>query len=91
MVRVAFSLVCMKMRTCLIPRLLSKARGDEALSVLARFHGSGEVTPLVKLEYSQIEASATTLPKGIRDRWNFSTLLRTKGDRHRFLLCIFAS
>lgn len=34
--------------------LIANDRGDEALAALIRYHGEGEETELVKLEYNEI-------------------------------------
>lgn len=67
-------------------RLVAKNRPERALDLLRKYHGSGEMTPYVALEYEQIKASNHPLPKGIRDRWHFDTLLSRRGDGHRLFL-----
>ena len=37
--------------------LISKDRDNEALAALARYHGEGEETDLVRLEYQEIRAA----------------------------------
>jgi hypothetical protein len=37
--------------------LIANDRGDEALEALKRYHGDGEETELVKLEYGEIRAA----------------------------------
>lgn len=37
--------------------LISKERNDEALEALKRYHGNGEETELVKLEYNEIRTA----------------------------------
>jgi hypothetical protein len=62
---------------------MAKGKLDQALAFLVKYHGSGEKTRYVQVEYEQMKAAAEPLPSGIRDRWNFKTLLGTKGDGHR--------
>lgn len=37
--------------------LIANDRGEEALQTLTRYHGDGEETELVKLEYGEIQAA----------------------------------
>lgn len=37
--------------------LVANDRADEALAALAKYHGEGEETDLVKLEFSEIQAA----------------------------------
>jgi hypothetical protein len=62
---------------------MAKGKLDQALAFLVKYHGSGKKTRYVQVEYEQMKAAAEPLPSGIRDRWNFKTLLGTKGDGHR--------
>jgi hypothetical protein len=46
--------------------LIANDRGDEALAALSKYHGEGEATDLVKLEYSEI-CAAIENEKGMYD------------------------
>lgn len=68
--------------------LISKDRHEEALQILARYHANGVVDDqLVQFEYQEIcqvlkaesEAAKTT---------GWATFFATKGNRHRFLICV---
>lgn len=62
---------------------VAKGKYDKALAFLVKYHGSGEQTRYVEVEFAQMKAAGEPLPRGIRDRWNFKTLLGNKGDGHR--------
>lgn len=68
--------------------LISKGRKEEALLMLAKYHANGATEDeLVRYEYSEIceaigkehEAARTT---------GFLSFFETKGNRHRFLICV---
>lgn len=69
--------------------LISRGRNEEALEILGAYHANGDTTDeLVKFEYAEIReainAEALTGKGGISELW------RTKPNRHRMAICIFA-
>ncbi|KAK5685485.1 hypothetical protein LTS10_003564 [Elasticomyces elasticus] len=68
--------------------LVSKNRHDEALQMLARYHANGVVDDeLVQYEFKEI-CQALELEKDAAKSTGWSTFFATKGNRHRFLICI---
>lgn len=70
--------------------LVSKDRRDEALQILARYHGNGDTSdPLVQFEFSEI-CGAIDLENSASQRHQsgWSAFLATKGTRHRLAICI---
>ncbi|KAK4962084.1 hypothetical protein LTR10_002581 [Elasticomyces elasticus] len=68
--------------------LVSKNRHDEALRILARYHANGVVDDeLVQYEFEEI-CQALDVEKEAAKSTGWSTFFATKGNRHRFLICI---
>lgn len=77
---------------CVIPEsprwLVSKNRQGEALAMLTRYHANGDMhDKLVQDEYDQICASIhAEADQKSASRW--SAFFRSKGDIHRFTICV---
>ncbi|TIA27288.1 general substrate transporter, partial [Aureobasidium pullulans] len=68
--------------------LISKGRDQEALDVLARYHAKGDKDDeLVQYEFQEI-CQAIEMEKQAAKSTGWSTFFATKGNRHRFLICI---
>ncbi|KAI9637590.1 transporter-domain-containing protein [Dioszegia hungarica] len=68
--------------------LYNNDQTEEALAVLQKYHGSGIITPVVLMEYHQIEKSLLAArEKGLK-RWDFRNLANTKGNRYRLMLAL---
>ncbi|KAJ7670223.1 general substrate transporter [Mycena rosella] len=68
--------------------LTSVGRKDEALLILSRYHGNGNVNaPLVVLEYEEFEES-TKCDVSSKPWWNFIDLFRTRSMRYRSFMVI---
>ncbi|WWC66896.1 uncharacterized protein I206_100803 [Kwoniella pini CBS 10737] len=68
--------------------LVSKGRNEEALRILAKYHANGEENdPLVRLEYSEI-CEALESEKTSQHGTSYLTFLKTKGNRHRLVICV---
>lgn len=84
--------------------LISNDRGDEALAALTRFHGEGEETELVKLEFEEIRAAIDhekrkyhlpSLANGgilnvtaVTGNTTWKSMVSTKGNRYRIFLVV---
>ncbi|KAK9234151.1 general substrate transporter [Lipomyces kononenkoae] len=64
--------------------LISHDRPDEALEVLKRYHGGGEETDLVKLEFSEIQEAIRLEKENKLTSWY--SLISTSGNRYRIFL-----
>lgn len=68
--------------------LVSKDRRDEALQILARYHGNGDTSdPLVQFEFSEI-CGAIDLENSAAHKSGWSAFIATKGARHRLAICL---
>ncbi|KAK3651448.1 hypothetical protein LTR56_005590 [Elasticomyces elasticus] len=68
--------------------VVSKNRHDAALQILASYHANGVVDDeLVQYEFKEIR-QALNLEKEAAKSTGWSTFFATKGNRHRFLICI---
>lgn len=68
--------------------LVSKGRRDEALQILARYHGNDDTSdPLVQFEFSEI-CGAIDLETSAAYKSGWSAFVATKGTRHRLAICI---
>ena len=68
--------------------LISKGRHEQALQILARYHANGkEDDDLVQFEYHEI-CQAISMEKEAAKSTGWATFFATKGNRHRFLICI---
>ncbi|KAK6826960.1 hypothetical protein RU639_004469 [Aspergillus parasiticus] len=68
--------------------LVSKDRRDEALQILARYHGNCDTSdPLVQFEFSEI-CSAIELENSVAHKSGWSAFIATKGARHRLAICL---
>ncbi|KAH8660476.1 general substrate transporter [Xylariales sp. PMI_506] len=65
--------------------LVAKDRGDEALAALKRFHGEGEETELVRLEYEEIRAAIENEKMAGATTWK--SMVSTSGNRYRVFIC----
>ncbi|KAF2014322.1 lactose permease [Aaosphaeria arxii CBS 175.79] len=71
--------------------LISKDRTDEALQVLAKYHGDGDANaPIVQLEYREIMDEKLQNPK-VSSWWDYRDLVATRSSRYRLMLvCLTA-
>ncbi|KAG9664430.1 general substrate transporter, partial [Aureobasidium melanogenum] len=68
--------------------LISKGRDQEALEILAKYHANGDRDDeLVQYEFQEI-CQAIELEKQAAKTTGWSTFFATKGNRHRFFICI---
>ncbi|THY11718.1 general substrate transporter [Aureobasidium pullulans] len=68
--------------------LISKGRDQEALDILAKYHANGDKDDeLVQYEFQEI-CQAIEMEKQAAKSTGWSTFFATKGNRHRFLICI---
>lgn len=68
--------------------LISKGRNEEGLHILAKYHANGDAEDeLVQYEYTEI-CQALQMEKEAARSTGWSTFFATKGNRHRFLICI---
>lgn len=68
--------------------LVAKGRHDEALHVLAKYHANGLAEDgLVQYEYQEI-CQTLAMEKGTSRPTGWLAFFVTKGNRHRFLICI---
>ncbi|KAF2716049.1 general substrate transporter [Polychaeton citri CBS 116435] len=68
--------------------LISKNRHHEALQILAKYHANGLVEDeLVQYEYQEI-CRALEMEKAAAKSTGWATFFATKGNRHRFLICV---
>jgi sugar porter (SP) family MFS transporter len=68
--------------------LVSKGRTDEALAMLAKYHANGDSNDvLVRYEFSEI-CEALEKERGDTKNTGFVAFTRTKGNRHRLVICI---
>ncbi|KAM5356877.1 hypothetical protein ACJ41O_003523 [Fusarium nematophilum] len=66
--------------------LISQDRTDEALQVLAKYHGNGDVSPpIVQLEYSEILEEKAQNPTELK-WWDYRDLVATRSARYRLML-----
>ncbi|GKT51599.1 lactose permease [Colletotrichum spaethianum] len=66
--------------------LISKDRDEEALKALKRYHGEGEETELVRLEYEEIRNAIDNEKRLGATTWK--SMVQTKGNRYRMFLVI---
>ncbi|CAJ0543771.1 Ff.00g039180.m01.CDS01 [Fusarium sp. VM40] len=66
--------------------LISKDRDSEALDALKRYHGNGEETELVKLEYREIRAAIDLEKSSGATTWK--SMVSTPGNRYRMFLVL---
>ncbi|KAH6952442.1 general substrate transporter [Ilyonectria sp. MPI-CAGE-AT-0026] len=66
--------------------LISKDRHNEALEALKRYHGDGEETELVKLEYEEI-GTAIHMEK-VTGATTWKSMVSTPGNRYRMFLVV---
>lgn len=59
--------------------LIANDRGDEAMDALRKYHGDGEETELVKLEYAEICAAIEQEKTSGRTSWK--SMVSTSGNR----------
>ncbi|KAJ3500100.1 hypothetical protein NM208_g17223 [Fusarium decemcellulare] len=66
--------------------LMSKDRDDEALVALKRYHGEGNETELVRLEYEEIRAAIDNEKLSGATTWK--SMVSTSGNRYRMFLVL---
>ncbi|KFY71215.1 hypothetical protein V499_08577 [Pseudogymnoascus sp. VKM F-103] len=66
--------------------LISHDRGEEAMAALKRYHGDGEETELVKLEYEEICAAIHMEKASGNTTWK--SMVSTKGNRYRMFIVV---
>lgn len=68
--------------------LISKDRAEEALAILAKYHGDGDVnSPVVQLQYREIiEDHHSTTDEN--PWWQMKELFNTKARRYRLFMVI---
>ncbi|KAK1725528.1 lactose permease [Colletotrichum acutatum] len=66
--------------------LISHDRGDEAMEALKQYHGEGEETELVRLEFEEIRAAIDNEKRLGSTTW--ASMVKTKGNRYRMFLVI---
>ncbi|KAL2859393.1 general substrate transporter [Aspergillus pseudodeflectus] len=66
--------------------LVSKDLYDDALDILKRYHGDGEETELVKLEYQEIRAAILQEKTSQTTTWK--SMVSTSGNRYRMFLVL---
>ncbi|KAL4881057.1 general substrate transporter [Aspergillus karnatakaensis] len=66
--------------------LISKDRGEEALDALRKYHGEGEETELVKLEYQEIRTAIFLEQTSQNTTWK--SMISTSGNRFRMFLVL---
>ncbi|KAK9452701.1 hexose transporter [Dipodascopsis uninucleata] len=66
--------------------LVSHGYSDQALEILKKYHGGGEATELVKLEFAEIQEAIKFETESDRTSW--SSMLATKGNRLRLFLVL---
>ncbi|OBZ70267.1 Lactose permease [Grifola frondosa] len=68
--------------------LISKGRGEEAYTVLAKYHAEGDLnSEFVKLEFAEIEKTLELERENSNTSWR--QLVSTPGMRKRILICSF--
>ncbi|CAE6412359.1 unnamed protein product [Rhizoctonia solani] len=71
--------------------LVSKGRDDEALQILARYHGNGDVNDeLVRNELLEIQ-NALASENRTRTKSSWFDLVRTPGNRHRTAIVVISA
>lgn len=67
--------------------LITKDRTDEALRILADYHGEGDSnSPIVQLQYQQIMDEHRSEKPG--RWWDYRELVATRADRYRLMLVV---
>ncbi|UQC87169.1 lactose permease [Colletotrichum lupini] len=66
--------------------LISHDRGDEAMEALKQYHGEGEETELVRLEFEEIRAAIDNEKRLGSTTW--ASMVKTKGNRYRMFLVV---
>ncbi|RSH90688.1 hypothetical protein EHS25_001293 [Saitozyma podzolica] len=68
--------------------LISKGKNEQALQILAKYHANGDdQDPLVQLEYAEI-VEAIEAEKAATKGSSYIQFFKTKGNRHRLIICI---
>ncbi|ORY67792.1 lactose permease [Pseudomassariella vexata] len=66
--------------------LINHDRGDEAMAALTRYHGEGQETELVRLEFEEIKTAIDNEKRTGSTTWK--SMVSTSGNRYRmFLVC----
>ena len=67
--------------------MIANGRDEEALRVLAKYHGEGSVDhPMVVLELAEMRGQISTTASD-KTWWDYRDLYSTKGARARLLAC----
>lgn len=68
--------------------LLAVGRGDEALAILAKYHGDGDAnSPLVVLEWKEFQEGVKTDASDKR-WWDYKELVNTRNARYRTFMML---
>lgn len=68
--------------------LISKNRREEAFQILVKYHANGDAAdPLVNYEFTEICETIEREAK-VASGSSWGEFFRTKGNRHRFLICV---
>ena len=67
-------------------RLYANGHPERAREVLVKYHGNGQLTPLVQMELDQIKHSVMAVGGIQTRRWDYRPLFSTKGIRRRISL-----
>ena len=69
--------------------LVMKDRTDEAIAVLAKYHGDGNPdAPIVTLQIHEIVEDMSATKDDGNPWWNFKELVHTKASRYRLYMVI---
>lgn len=79
---------------CLIPEsprwLVAKGRQEQALAVLADYHGNGDKNdPLVQQELQDM-ISSISREAAMKDQAGWKAFFKTRGNLHRLAICVFS-
>lgn len=68
--------------------LISHDRADEALAIMARYHGDGDANaPVVQLQYREI-IEDNALTSNDNPWWDFRELVNTRAARYRLFMVV---
>lgn len=68
--------------------MIANGQNEKAFYVLARYHANGDTSdPLVNFEYNEICQTIKSEAMAANES-SWKEFFRTKGNRHRFIICI---